>query len=64
MDETTTLQEQLKELQKQNLAEGQAEINAILEKRGLTLVGIPQYIPQGGAWLTTISVGVTIKGDT
>ncbi len=60
-----TVQEKLRELQQQNLVEGQAEINAILERRGLTLVGVPQFTQGAQGWQIVVSVGVVHKaGDS
>ncbi len=56
-----TVQEKLRELQQQNLVEGQAEINAILERRGLTLVGVPQFTQGTHGWVIIVQVGVINK---
>lgn len=62
--EAPTLQEQVKALQQQNVIEGQAEIDEVLKRRGLTLVGVPQFIQTAQGWQIVVQVGVTNKaGD-
>lgn len=56
-----TLQEQVQALQQQNLIEGRAEIDAILEKRGLTLIGVPQFTQGAQGWQIVVVVGVANK---
>lgn len=62
--EALVLQEQIKALQQQNIIEGQAEIDEVLKRRGLTLVGVPQFAQSGQGWQIIVQVGVTTKaGD-
>lgn len=62
--EALTLQEQVKALQQQNVVEGQAEIDEVLKRRGLTLVGVPQFAQSGQGWQIIVQVGITTKaGD-
>lgn len=59
--EIMTLQEQLKALQQQNLVDGRAEIDAILERRGLMLIGVPQFTQGAQGWAIVVQVGVAHK---
>lgn len=65
IDEQKALAEQLQSMQRKNQEEGKEEISAILARRGLVLIGLPQYVQKDGAWVTIIQVGVVpAKEDT
>lgn len=57
-DEQKALAEKLNAMQQQNLIEGRAEIDEVCKRRGLVLVGVPQYVQRDGIWGTAIQVGV------
>lgn len=56
--QTKSLLEQMQNLQQQNLIEGRAEIDEVLKRRGLMLIGMPRYVQAAPGWLTVIDVGV------